>query len=187
MAFIRAAGLERPDLRIVGHSWGAMTAAEIPTAGVVPEVLVLLDPPAIPLAAITSRMDDPVERPYDELDEAMAVVGRAYPTWPYGDVLAKAEALSQFEPDAVRAVLTGNGDWDGGLAALANPVAAAVPTWLIRGELAHGGLIPEPAAEAFAERLGPDRVITIGAGAHSPMRLQPEATTLALLRALGPS
>ncbi|MBA2380561.1 MAG: hypothetical protein H0V73_00485, partial [Chloroflexi bacterium] len=106
-------------------------------------------------------------------------------TWPFGDVVAKAEALAQFDEPAVRAVLTGNGDWDGGLAALVDPAAAGIPTWLIRGEPAFGGLVPEPAAIAFAERLGPDRVITIASGAHAPMRLRPEATTVALLRALG--
>src|SRR4051794_20085185 len=39
-AFAVAAGLARPDLQVVGHSWGGMTAAHLPGAGLVPETLV---------------------------------------------------------------------------------------------------------------------------------------------------
>ncbi len=184
-AFAAAAGLAGPGLRVVGHSWGAMTVAELPARGLAPDVLVLLDPPAIPVAAIATMLDDPVERRYDDVAEAMDALGRLHPTWPYGDIVAKAEALTQFDEPAVRAILTRNGDWDGGLAALAHPAAAAVPVWLVRGEPAWGGLVPEPAAAAIGARIGPDHVITIAGGAHAPMRLRPEATTFALLRALG--
>ena len=184
-AFADAAGVARPDLRIVGHSWGGMTAAALPAAGLAPAILVLLDPPAIPVAAIATMLEDPVERHYDDRDEAIAAIGQLHPTWGYGDVVAKAEALTQFDEAAVPAILTQNGDWDGGLAALADPAAAGVPTWLIRGEPAAGGLIPDAAAVRFAERIGADHVITIAGGAHSPMRDLPEATALALLRALG--
>jgi pimeloyl-ACP methyl ester carboxylesterase len=184
-AFAAAAGLAVPGLRVVGHSWGAMTVAELPAGGLVPDVLVLLDPPAIPATAIATMLDDPVERRYDDLAEAVGAIGRLHPTWPYGDVVAKAEALTQFDEAAVRAILTGNGDWDGGLAALARPAAAAVPVWLVRGEPAWGGLVPDAAAAAIGARIGTGHVITIAGGAHSPMRLRPEATMLALLRALG--
>ncbi|HEX2756024.1 MAG TPA: alpha/beta fold hydrolase [Candidatus Limnocylindrales bacterium] len=184
VAFADAAGLARADLRVVGHSWGGMTAAALPGVGLVPEVLVLLDPPAIPVASIATMLDDPVERRYDDLDEAIAALGRLHPTWPFGDVVAKAQALTQFDEPAVRAILTQNGNWDGGLAGLAAPAAAAVQIWLIRGEPSAGGLIPDEEANRIAERIGADHVITIADGAHAPMRLRPEAATLALLRAL---
>lgn len=183
-SFARAARLDRPDLRIVGHSWGAMTAAALPATGLVPARLVLVDPPAIPLALISAMLEDPVERRYEDLDEAIAVIGRTYPTWPYGDVLAKAEGLTQFEEPAVRAILTQNGDWDGGLGGLANPAAEPTPVWLIRGDPAVGGLVPDAALPAFAARVGPDRIISIAGAQHSPHRTHPEATVLALLRAL---
>jgi pimeloyl-ACP methyl ester carboxylesterase len=185
-AWIRAAGLDVPSLQVVGHSWGGMTAACLPAAGLRPEVTVLLDPPAIPLAAISSMLDDPVERHYDDLDEAVRAIGDLYPTSGYGDVVAKAEALTQFDVEAVRAVLTQNGDWDGGLSALADPAAAGATVRLIRGEPAWGGLIPDEAAAAFARRLGEANVITIPRGSHSPMRQQPERTTRELMRALQP-
>ncbi|MDQ3128236.1 MAG: alpha/beta hydrolase [Chloroflexota bacterium] len=185
-ALIAAAGLARPDLRVVGHSWGGMTGAALPAAGVRPEVLVLLDPPAIPAAAIATMLDDPIERRYDDLAEAQAALGGLHPTWPHGDVLAKAEALTQFDEPAVRAILTLNGDWDGGLAALADPAAADVVVRIVRGEPAAGGLIPDVMATRLAQRVGPQNIVTITGGSHAPMRTRPEATTLALLRALTP-
>ena len=186
-AFVTAAGLDRAGLRIVGHSWGGMTAAALPAAGLVPDVLVLLDPPAIPAAVIATMLDDPLEGHYDDLDVATAAIGRLHPTWPFGDVTAKAEDLIQFDEPAVRAILTQNGDWDGGLADLANPAAAGMPIWLVRGDPAFGGLIPDAEAVRIAVRIGVDHVITIAGGSHAPMRMLPEATTLALLRALAPA
>lgn len=185
-AFIETAGLARPDLRVVGHSWGAMTGAFLPAAGIRPEVLVLLDPPAIPAAAIAAMLDDPIERHYDDPSEAQATLGDLYPTWPHGDVLAKAEALTQFDEPAVRAILTRNGDWDGGLAALADPAAAGVVVRIVRGDPAAGGLVPDAMAARLADQIGADNVLTIAGGSHAPMRTRPEATTLALLRALAP-
>jgi pimeloyl-ACP methyl ester carboxylesterase len=183
-AFAAAAGLARPDLGVVGHSWGGMTAAALPGAGLRPGVLVLLDPPAISAGAMATLLDDPVEGHYDDLAEAISALGRLHPTWSYGDVAAKAEALTQFDEPAVRDILTLNGDWDGGLAGLSDPAAAGVPTWLVRGEPAAGGLTPDEQVVRIAGRIGTDHVITIAGGAHAPMRQRPEATTLALLRAL---
>lgn len=182
--FVRAEALERPDLRIVGHSWGAMTAAAMPAAGLVPARLVLIDPPAVPLAAIAAMLEDPVEGAYDDMEAAVHAIGGLYPTWPYGDVIAKAEGLTQFDVAAVRDVLTRNGDWDGGLGALADPAARDVPTWLIRGDPAFGGYVPDDLVPDFESRLGADRIITIAGAQHSPQRTHPEALVLVLLRAL---
>lgn len=184
IAFARAAGLAHADLRLVGHSWGAMTAAGMPAAGLVPERLVLIEPPAIPLAWISMMLDDPVERPYDDLDEAMQAIGGTRPTWPYGDVVAKAEGLTRLDERAVRAVLTQNGDWDGGLGHLADPSAREIPVWLIRGDPAAGGYVPDAVLPAFAARIGADRIISIAGAPHSPHRTHPEATVLAILRSL---
>ena len=115
---------------------------------------------------------------------AAAAMGRQNPTWGWGDVIAKAEALTQFDEDGVRAVLTTNGDWDGGLSSLADPAAAGAIVRVVRGDPATGGLVPDGVAEAFAARLGADNVITIARGAHSPMRDRAEVTVLALMRAL---
>jgi pimeloyl-ACP methyl ester carboxylesterase len=185
-ALVRAAGIDRPDLAVVGHSWGAMTAAWLPSVGVVPEVTVLLDPPAMPLAVMTSMLDDPVERAYDDLGEAIAAVGRLHPTWAYGDIEGKAEALTQLDEAAVRAVLTENGDWDAGLAALDDPASRSACIRVIRGEPAFGGLVPDGVARQFVERLGPANVTTIARGTHSPVRQQIVPAVQALIAALRP-
>ena len=186
VAVVDVAGIRGPDLRVVGHSWGAMTAAWFPALGLPTEALVLLDPPALPVAAMATMIDDPVEHHYEDLDEAIAVLGRLNPTWSWGDVVAKAEGLTRFDVEAVRAVLLENGDWDGGLAALSEPAAAGTVVRWIRGDPLAGGLIPDAVAGVLERRFGPRAVTTIPGGAHSPMRSLPETTTLALLRALGP-
>ena len=184
-AFIRAVGLDRPDLAVVGHSWGAMVAAHLPAAGIRPETLVLLDPPVLTLGRLEAMTKEPTERSYATLDEAVVAVRTANPGWSAGDVAAKARALTEFNADLVLAVLLQNGDWDGGMEALHDPGAAGVPVWLIRGEWATGGFIPDFKVPSIQAQLGSDRVITIAGGPHSPQRTHPEATVLAILRALG--
>ena len=183
-AFARAADLVSDDLQVIGHSWGAMTAAALPEAGLRPATIVLLDPPVAPQSVMAAMAADPDERRYDSLDEATAVVRRRNPAWSDGDVLAKAESLIRLDETASRAVLTDNGDWDGGLADLADPAAAGVPVRIVRGDPTTGGLVPDDAAAAFEARLGPGAVETIPGGPHSPHRLFPIETTAALLRAL---
>ncbi len=183
-ALVRAAGLDRDDLQVIGHSWGGMTAAALPVAGLQPATLVLLDPPAIPQAAIATMLEAPDSRTYDDLDEAVAAVRGENPGWPEGDIVAKARALTQVEEVAARAVLLDNGDWDGGLADLADPAAAGISIWLVRGDPAAGGLVPNAVIPAFAARIGADHVVTIAGGGHSPQRIHPVATTAALLHAL---
>lgn len=183
-AWIRAADLDVPEVQVVGHSWGAMTTAALPRSGIRPATLVLLDPPAIPQATIGAMASDPSERPYPDLEAAIAALAAANPTWVAGDVLAKAEALVQLDIDAARAVLLDNGDWDGGLTDLADPAAAGIPVRLIRGDEAAGGLVPEAAVPAFAARIGAGHVLSLAGASHAPQRTHPEAATLALLRAL---
>ncbi len=182
--FIRAAGLDRPALAIIGHSWGAMVTAHLPIAGIRPRVLVLLDPPSLTVAQFEVFIQDPTERPYPTIDAAAAAMRVANPTWSDGDIAAKAESLTQFNPDAVVAVLLENGDWDSGLAGLRDPRTAGVPVWVIRGEWATGCFIPEFAVPAIEAQVGRDHVITIREAPHSPQRTHPEATVVALLRAL---
>lgn len=183
-ALVRAAGLSPEDLAIVGHSWGAMTVAALPAVGLRPRRIVLLDPPAAPHAVLAAMVDSSTDRPYADLTEAILAVGSENPRWSFEDVRQKADALVRVDPAAARAVLLENGDWDGGLAGLTDPAAAGVEAWLIRGDPDAGGLVPDEAVPAFAAAVGTGHVLTIAGGAHAPQRLLPEATTLALLRAL---
>ena len=183
-AWIRAAALDVPEVQIVGHSWGAMTTAALPVAGIRPATLVLLDPPAVPHAVISAMASDPSEVAYPSLEAAMAALTAANPGWSAGDARAKAEALMQLNVDAARAVLLDNGDWDGGLADLSDPAATGIPAWIVRGDPAAGGLLPDAAVPAFAALIGPAHILTVAGAPHSPQRTHPEATTAALLRAL---
>lgn len=183
-AFIQAADLERPGLAVLGHSWGGMVVANLPSAGLSADRLILLDPPALPVAAMELMTHDPLERHFDVLTEAVAVIRSARPGWSNGDIEAKALGLTQFNEGAALAILLQNGDWDGGLRALLSPPASTVRVWLIRGEFPSGGLVPDQILPAFADRIGADHVITIADAPHSPQRQYPEATVLAILRAL---
>lgn len=182
--FIRSAGLHVPALAVVGHSWGGMVTAHLPAAGIRPRTLILLDPPVLTLGRLRALTEQPTERPYQTLDESIAAVRAANPMWSDGDVRAKARALTEFDPELVLAVLLRNGSWDGGMAALRDPGAAGVDAWLIRGEWATGGLIPDSKVRSIEAQLGSGHVITIDGGPHSPQRTHPEATILAILRAL---
>ena len=184
-AFIRAARLDRPDLQVIGHSWGATTAAALPTTGIRPATLVLLDPPVLSLERIAHEASDPGQQVFDDLDEAIAAVRRSEPTWSDGDVRAKAEALLTLDEAAARSVLLDNGDWDGGLADLRDPATSGLDIWIVRGEPATGSYVSDDAARAFAETVGEDHVLTIEGGPHSPQRTHPEETIAAFLRALG--
>jgi len=183
--FIRNAGLARPELVIVGHSWGAVVAAHVPQAGLRPARLVLVDPPWLSLDQLEALTRDPSERRYDSFDESRAAVRASNPDWSDGDVMAKAHALTEFDPACVRAVLLENGAFDAGMSALRHPDARDIPVWLIRGESSAGGLIPDRALSTIRTLVEPDRTITIAGGPHSPHRTHPEATVLAILRALG--
>jgi pimeloyl-ACP methyl ester carboxylesterase len=185
VAFVRAAGLARDDLQVVGHSWGAVSAAAFPTAGLRPATLVLLEPPVLPYERIALEASDPTQQPFATLDEAIATIRASEPTWGDGDVRAKAEAVMELDFDAAKAVVLENGDWDGGLRFLRAPAAAGIDTWLIRGDPATGGYVDDDAADAFRALIGADQVITIADSPHSPQRTHPVETTAAILRALG--
>ena len=186
IAFMQAADLDVDRLVALGHSWGAAVVASLPAAGLRPRALILLDPPYLALDGMVAMTRDPVEHRYDSVEEALANLQAANLGWTDGDLEAKALALTHFDPEAARAVLSRNGDWDAGLAALAHPNAAGVPTWILRGEPRSGCLIPDEVVPALAARVGADHVVTINNASHSPMRTRdPAAATLAILHALG--
>jgi pimeloyl-ACP methyl ester carboxylesterase len=180
---IRAADLDPQTLAILGHSWGGMTVASLPAVGLRPERLILLDPPALSHEAVVAMTKDSTERRYDDVADAIAAVRASGVTWSEGDILAKATALTQIDEAAVQAIYLEN-DYDAGLAALSHPAADGIPTWIIRGDPAEGGLIDDEHAARLVERVGAGHFVTITGAGHSPQRTHPEATVLAILRAL---
>ena len=183
-AWVRASGLDVPQVQIVGHSWGGVTAAALPFNGIRPATLVLLDPPAVPYTVISLMVGDPSEQPDPDLATNRDRLAEQNPDWPAEDILAKAEALTQADLAAARAVLLDNGDWDGGLANLSDPGADGIPTWLIRGDPTTGGYLPDAVVPGFAGRIGADHILTLAGAPHSPQRTHPAATIAGLLRAL---
>lgn len=184
-AWIHEARLASPTLQVVGHSYGAMTAAALPRAGFRPATLVLLDPPAVPLAIMAQMASDPSEQPSRELADLIATLVAEHPDWSAGDVQAKAEALGQVDVEAARAILLDNGDWDGGLEDLSDPAALGIPTWIVRGDPRTGSLLPDARLPALAALVRPDHVITLAGAPHAPQRTHPTELVAALLTALG--
>jgi pimeloyl-ACP methyl ester carboxylesterase len=172
-----------PHVGVMGMSLGGYTSALVATVMSQDEIDFVM--PMIPLASIATMANHPSEQAYPDLDAAIAGVAAANPAWPAGDVRAKAEALVQVDVAAARAVVLDNGDWDGGLSDLADPAAAGIDTWLVRGDPAAGGLVPDAAVRVFVARLGRDHVLTIAGAPHAPQRTHPAETTAALLAALG--
>jgi pimeloyl-ACP methyl ester carboxylesterase len=187
VAFIRAAGLDRSELQVIGHSWGAMSAAAMPIAGLRPATLVLLDPPVLPLAEISREVTDPKQQPTDDMTKAIAMIRAEDPTMSDGDVLASARGVVEMDVAAVRSILLDNGDWDGGLADLRDPAASGLDIWVIRGDPRTGSYVSHDAARAFAVVVGEDHVLSIPSAPHSPMRTHPAETLAALMQALGPA
>ena len=93
--------------------------------------------------------------------------------------------LLDMDEDAARSVVLDNGDWDGGLADLLDPAADGLDIWIVRGDPATGGYLPDAWLPDFAARIGADHILTIAGGPHSPMRTHPVETTADLLHALG--
>jgi pimeloyl-ACP methyl ester carboxylesterase len=180
---IRAARLDPQTLAVLGHSWGAMTVASLPAVGLRPERLILLDPPALSRQAVVEMTRDSTERRYDDVADAIAAIRASGVTWSEGDILAKATALTQIDEAAVHAIYLEN-DYDAGLAALSDPAADGIPTWIIRGDPAQGGLIDDEHAAPLVRRVGAGQFVTIAGAGHSPQRTHPEATVLAILQAL---
>jgi pimeloyl-ACP methyl ester carboxylesterase len=182
--FIRLAALDRPELAVVGHSWGAMVAAHLPAAGVRPGCLVLFEPPSRTLAELAGLAADEEQQAHATRAEAFAALRSLNPAWTDGDVEACAAGLVRVDVAAARAIVLGNGDWDAGLAALDDPAAAGIDVWLIRGDPAAGGLLRNSAVRALVARLGAEHVITLAGAPHSPQRTHPAATVAAILLAV---
>ncbi len=182
-AFIRAAGLDRADLQIVAHSWGAMVATNLPALGLRPSRLVLLDPPTIPLADIVREATEAARRLPESPEAARADALAADPGLAEDDLDA-IELAARTDLTAAQQVLFGNGDWDSGLAALSDPAAAGLDVRVVRADPAAGGRTPDAVAGTFAARYGADHVTMIVGAPHSPQGTHPAELEAALRQAL---
>ena len=180
---LRDAGLATPSLQVIAHSWGSMVSTCLPSVGVRPATLVLLDPPTITLGQIVHEIGETRDLAAPGFDPLVAT-RTANPDWIDGDIDAAANALREVDINAALGLLLGNGDWDSGLAELAGPDAAGIDVWIVRGEPSCGGRTPDDAAAAYADRYGADHVITIPGAPHSPQPTHPAEMVAAFLRCL---
>ena len=184
-AWIRAAGLDVPELQVVGHSWGGMTAAGLPIAGIRPATLVLLDPPAVPLVGHLAdgqrsvRADLPGSRIRDgRTRRSQPGLVRARTSGRRPRLSSSSMSVRRARSSSTTAI--GTAGWR--ISAI--PAATGIPTWIVRGDPAAGGLLPDGAIPGFAARIGADHILTLAGAPHAPQRMFPEATVVGLLRAL---
>ncbi len=174
-----------PALAVVGHSWGAIIAANLSAAGIRPGRLVLLDPPVRDGAWARTKADG-VRRPSSR-EEALAMALETISAGTADDLGVKADSLLNLDPATARSVFL-SAPWDGALGALADPagpIASGVPTWMVRGDPAAGAFVPDDALARYAELLGASRVLTVEGAEHAFTRTHPRSTVAALLLALG--
>ena len=136
-----------------------MTAAALPAAGLRPATLVLLDPPAIPLAA--DRREAIGGRARLAARASTTAVPRPAARtrhWPRATCEAIELADRRLDLEAARPILLENGDWDGGLADLSDPAAAG--SRRLARPRRSGGRRPcaGRVAAVFAARIGADHV-----------------------------
>ncbi len=180
---LQGAGLAMPELQVIAHSWGAMVCTCLPSVGIRPATLVLLDPPTITLQQIRREMTEEQAKAAGVTDWATEIQA-LHPEWASGDVDAATHSMTEVDLGAAAGLLLANGDWDSGLAALSGPAAAGIDVRVVRGEPKTGGRTPDEVAAAFAERYGADHVITIPDAPHSPQPTHPAETVAAFLRCL---
>ena len=180
---LRGAGLADPSLQVIAHSWGSMVSTCLPSVGIRPATLVLLDPPTITRDEIVREIAEAQGVATSGFDP-LAAMQALHPDWTERDIDAGANGLRQVDLMAAAGLLLGNGDWDSGLAELAGRAAAGIDVRVVRGEPAHGGRTPDAAAATFAERYGADHVITIPGAPHSPQPSHPTETVAAFLTCL---
>lgn len=184
LELVETLGLPPAELAVAGHSWGAIVAAHLPTVGLGPRRLVLLDPP-VRDAAWAETQAAGIHRPASR-EEAFAMAVERVGDSGADEIAVRADALLDLDPDTARAVFRST-PWDGALGALAGPggpVAAGVHTRVIRGDPAAGGYTPDDVVPRYAALLGGRHVLTVAGGAHSFGRTHPRATLAALLETL---
>lgn len=184
--YASAAGLDEARLAVIGHSWGSMIAAELPTHGLRPARIVLLDPPALTEAETRGLLDEGA-RTLPPPAEARAAIAAEHPDWHPEDVAAKAEQLAAIDRERVPRIILGNA-WDGAVGAIGRAVAAGYPGSgyrIVRGLPALGGMLPDPLLPRLAALVGADGIVTLEGAGHSPQRTHPAALVLAFLRAIG--
>lgn len=151
---------------VLGHSMGGAIAVLAAVEGSRFADRLILHDPAL-LIGVTGAEEtlgwllEPYERP-----QTVQETIEANPTWDPEDARLKAESLLQCSADVVRATVYDNPDWT----LITETAALSMPTTVIGGDPAHGGIMPVTIGEWFAsESSFIDYVMLPGSG-HSAQK-----------------
>lgn len=181
-SWLAALGLDAPV--IVGHSWGGLNAlghATLPDALVRARALVLEDPAVVlwpdpaphHLAGFTSGLGLPRN------EATLAEIAAANPRWHDCDVWWKAEARQQARRVAVEGFLLDNA----GINATTLLHQLTVPTLLLLGDAAYGGIWSAEHVAAVRQSTPPQVTVEVVAGStHNLHRDSFEGFSMALGR-----
>ena len=179
-------GLRRPA--VLGHSWGASVAATLPSVGMAPSVLVLLDPPFVTARQARELGMQAMAEPTTSYEVARDTLLDHRADWDPTDLAAKAEAVTRVSTRAMIAVVASNVPFDPipALASLRRRYPQ-IPVFVIMGEPGRGSFVSPSGRERLSALLGGDHVLVMDGAGHSPHRSH-HAEFMALLeRALGAS
>jgi pimeloyl-ACP methyl ester carboxylesterase len=176
-------GLRRPA--VLGHSWGASVAATLPSVGLQPSILVLLDPPFVTARQARDLGIQAMAEPTTSYEVARDTLLGQRTDWDPMDLAAKAEAVTRVSTRAMVAVVAANVPFD--------PIPALawlrrrhpqVPVFVIMGEPGRGSFVSPAGRERLSTLLGDDHVLVMDGAGHSPHRSHHAEFMALLARAL---
>lgn len=131
---------------VLGHSMGGAIAVLASGEGSRFADRLILHDPALLIGSTGAEealgwLLEPYERP-----QTVTETIEANPTWDPEDARLKAESLLQCSADVVRATVYDNPDWT----LITETASLSVPTSIIGGDPAHGGIMPVTIGEWFA-------------------------------------
>ncbi len=131
---------------VLGHSMGGAIAVLASGEGSRFADRLILHDPALLIGSTGAEealgwLLEPYERPQTVVETI-----EANPTWDPEDARLKAESLLQCSSDVVRATVYDNPDWT----LITETASLSVPTSIIGGDPAHGGIMPVTIGEWFA-------------------------------------
>ena len=175
--------LERPA--VLGHSWGASVAGMLPTAGLLPSVLVLLDPPFVTARQARTLGLQAMAEPAHTYEAARDTLLSHRPDWHPMDLAAKAEALTRVSTRAMVAVVAANVPFDP-LPAVARLRRRQpdVQVFVIMGEPGHGSFVSPAGMDRLRVLVGDGHIHVVSGAGHSPHRTHHEEFMALLARAL---
>jgi pimeloyl-ACP methyl ester carboxylesterase len=176
--------LQRPA--VLGHSWGASVAATLPSVGLLPSIVVLLDPPFVTAQQARTLGMQAMAEPTTSYEVARDTLLGHRSDWHPIDLAAKAEAVTRVSTRAMVGVVAANVPFDP-LPALASlrRRQPQLPVFVIMGEPGHGSFVSPAGRERLTALLGDHHVLVMDGAGHSPHRSHFAEFMALLHRALG--